>query len=344
MAIGDPAAAAEIPFPGLLARVGVRMSVRNLDGTSARAVALLLAFRQYVQEYEMPVDVEMAHDLLAHFNRDRLIDYIVESRPLCVGMGQAITAFKSRVAHIPSDQEPGAAKADLCDFIDQFIEERIKMPIKAMAVLGAAKISDGDVIMTFGYDPAVEAILNEAATDSAAPKRFSVVVVDTGPDFYGRTLVKHLDAVPGISCTYCLLNGMSYAIRDVDMVFLGCSSLLSNGSAKAPAGTAMVATLAASKTLPVIFCCESYKFSEHVQIDSITSNEIGDPDALWRAHGPSSPLSDWRTQPNIKLLNLIDDLTPSECISVVITELGLIPPTSVPVVIREFERASKMNR
>jgi translation initiation factor eIF-2B subunit delta len=38
------------------------------------------------------------------------------------------------------------------------------------------------------------------------------------------------------------------------------------------------------------------------------------------------------------MLNLVYDLTPAHYISQVITEVGIIPPTSVPVVIREYRR------
>ena len=45
--------------------------------------------------------------------------------------------------------------------------------------------------------------------------------------------------------------------------------------------------------------CETYKFAERVQLDSITSNELGDPDAL--ASVPLRPeltsLQDWRSEP-----------------------------------------------
>ena len=46
-------------------------------------------------------------------------------------------------------------------------------------------------------------------------------------------------------------------------------------------------------------CCETYKFHERVQLDSITSNELGDPDAL--AAVPLRPevttLQGWRSEP-----------------------------------------------
>ncbi|KAJ2794287.1 hypothetical protein H4R20_006277 [Coemansia guatemalensis] len=49
------------------------------------------------------------------------------------------------------------------------------------------------------------------------------------------------------------------------------------------------------------------------------------------------PLSDWRTNQRLRLLNLTQDVTPPEFVSVIITEVGMIPTTSIPVVLREYK-------
>ena len=38
--------------------------------------------------------------------------------------------------------------------------------------------------------------------------------------------------------------------------------------------------MAKSCNVPVLVCCETYKFSERVQTDSFVFNELGDPDDL----------------------------------------------------------------
>ena len=83
---------------------------------------------------------------------------------------------------------------------------------------------------------------------------------------------------------------------------------------------------------PVQVCCETYKFTERVLLDAICYNELGDPDDLVGADGP---VADWRDMPQLKLLNLMYDVTPTKFITMVVTEAGVIPPTSVPVIIRE---------
>lgn len=62
------------------------------------------------------------------------------------------------------------------------------------------------------------------------------------------------------------------------MVLVGAHSIHSNGSVYSRAGTALVAMLATQHSVPVIVCCETYKFSEAVQLDSFTKNELGQCD------------------------------------------------------------------
>ena len=42
----------------------------------------------------------------------------------------------------------------------------------------------------------------------------------------------------------------------------------------------------------------------------------------------------------MRLLNLVYDVTPPEYVTMIVTEVGLLPPTSVPVVLREYRKES----
>ncbi len=156
--------------------------------------------------------------------------------------------------------------------------------------------------------------------------------------------------------------------------------MLSNGNILAPAGTGMIACLARSKRIPVIFAAESYKFVDKVQLDSIVYNELGNHSELIRPETPQeiqnrieeNPISTTDAtagQPKYvpqeyggyrggaepytltsnpaaasldcailpyQVINLRYDLTSIRHISVIATESGLIPPTSIPVLIREL--------
>lgn len=127
---------------------------------------------------------------------------------------------------------------------------------------------------------------------------------------------------------------------------MGAHAILNNGSSYSRIGSAAVAMAATDKQIPVILCCETYKFVNRTQVDSLVMNEKGDPDDLVHTinkikhpneldnfrEDETPVLSDWKHQPNLNILNLLYDVTPSKYISLLITEVGIIPCTSAPVV------------
>ncbi len=155
----------------------------------------------------------------------------------------------------------------------------------------------------------------------------------------GKELLRRLTDY-GLKCTYIGVNAISYVMSEVSKVFIGASVLLSNGSVISRVGSALVALNAHMHHVPFLVCCETYKFHEKVLLDSICFNELGDPDDLLQLdrNDEKSDLCEWRDLPNLKLLNLVYDITPVQCVSMVITEVGMIPPTSVPVILREYNK------
>lgn len=115
-------------------------------------------------------------------------------------------------------------------------------------------------------------------------------------------------------------------------------NLLSNGTVYSIIGTACVAMVAHAFRVPLLICCEAYKFHERVQLDSVSSNELGNPDVISKIPGrlDVNYLDNWRSNDNIQLLNLMYDATPSDYISMIITDYGMIPTTSVPVIVHEY--------
>lgn len=91
--------------------------------------------------------------------------------------------------------------------------------------------------------------------------------------------------------------------------------------------------LAKEHRVPVVACCETFKLSERVTLDDLAANELGHPDDILsipnaRKLELHKPLPDLLTP-----LNLLYDLTPPENITAVCTELGFVPPSSVPTLL-----------
>ncbi|GMY24432.1 probable translation initiation factor eIF-2B subunit delta [Fagus crenata] len=251
-------------------------------------------------------------------------------------MGNAIRFLKSRIAKFPLTLSESEAKASLQSDIEQFINEKIILADKVIVKHAVTKIRDGDVLLTYGSSSAVEMILLHA---HELGKQFRVVVVDSRPKLEGQLLLRRLVG-KGLSCTYANINAISYIMHEVTKVFLGASSVLSNGTVYSRVGTACVAMVAHEFRVPVLVCCEAYKFHERVQLDSICSNELGDPDAISKVPGREdiNYLDVCTNSENLQLLNLIYDATPSDYVSMIVTDYGMVPPTSVPVIVREYRR------
>lgn len=61
---------------------------------------------------------------------------------------------------------------------------------------------------------------------------------------------------------------------------------------------------------------------------------LDDPDDLIVTRKGKTQLENWQCVKSLGLLNLVYDVTPPDFVDLVITELGMIPCTSVPVVLR----------
>ena len=275
-------------------------------------------------------------------------------------MGNAFTFLKAAVASLDRDLEYRDIQTTLCETLQAYEQERIDYADQAIADLACQKLlKNGDVILTFGNSQAVSAVLQLA---KQRQKNFSVIVVDSRPLLEGRDLLYELRKAD-IDCSYILLNALTYVLQDVTKVLLGASALMSDGSIVGRVGSACVALAAKAQHIPVLVCSETYKISNRVQLESITNNELGDPEAIVHTCSLSTvssatdkeekspeatttpttksscecPLSNWKHgSSNLKLLNLTYDLTPADFVSGIVTELGIVPPTSVAVLLREM--------
>lgn len=273
-------------------------------------------------------------------------------------MGNSFSFLKLALANLERDLEWGEARRMLLESIEAYITERIEYAGKAVSRYAGSKVQDrGDVILVFGKSEVINRLLLDAALEDK--KIFRVIVVDSRPLLEGRDTLEILSKA-GIPCTYVLLNALSYLMmREVTKVFLGASALMSNGSILSRVGTACVALLATDHNIPVLVCCETYKICNRVQLESITGNELGNAYEVTYTHcarsRPSNRLNEsksevdmllgWNDQPNLKLLNLRYDLTPSNFVTGIVTEVGILPPSSVAVLLREMspELAFKSN-
>lgn len=399
-----------IVHPSILT-LSLHFANHKIVGSTARLRSMLEVFKTVIQDYKTPENTTLTRHLTGHLSHQ--IEYLKSSRPLSMSMGNAIRWLKQEISLISIDTPEKEAKEILSGRIDDFIREKLELSDQLIVENASQHISNGSTVLTFGHSEVLLKLFQYCALEQE--KSFNFVIVDSRPLFEGKKLLTELvnTKIPNdssrtdldadletssviarrsapqtpitkdrIKVNYVLINSLlSTIFEDVDCVFLGAHAMLSNGHLYSRVGTAMVAMMAHRRNIPVLTCCESIKFSDRVQLDSVTTNELADPEDLVkdssRKQPPQqgslaleqflkeveqiehekkskagkkdkeppkdillenkSPLADWKSIPSLNLLNIMYDLTPPSYINKVVTELGSLPPLSVPVILREYK-------
>eukprot|EP00210_Caulerpa_lentillifera_P003164 g3023.t1 len=307
----------------------VEFCVSYGEGTVNESIAcrnLVEAFCHSVELFKSEESLFYTREYLSYFNHQ--IGFLVSCRPLNISMRNSIRSLKVEISRLKSGIPLEEGKSAVKRLMESFLEERVDVN-HIIAKEGNDLIKDKDTIVTFSTSETVFSVLSYAWKD--AGKKFKVMVVDSRPSLSGRDFLKRLNGV-GIPCSYLMINAVAFALKEATKVMLGASAILSNGTVVSTTGSAAISALAQEQHIPTIFCCQTLKFHDGVQLDAFTQNELGDPEQLRNQQGDED--SDSAKQ-YLSLLNLKYDLTPSSFVSVIITELGFVPASSVPVILRE---------
>ncbi|CBY15104.1 unnamed protein product [Oikopleura dioica] len=183
-------------------------------------------------------------------------------------------------------------------------------------------ITDNSTVLTFGDGMNMVRIFEKA---KRLGRKFEVIVVDTEPGFSGKRILRCLTEV-GIQAKYSTVAGLSYMMKQTDVVIIGARSLLANGSVVGAKGCGTVACVANEDQVPVLVCCETYKFEDRCAINALDiKNEIRE-----------FPINE-----HITFQNIVQDVIPASLVTAAITEVGIIASTSAATVISENERKRK---
>ncbi|KRT83498.1 hypothetical protein AMK59_3073, partial [Oryctes borbonicus] len=311
-------------------RLGVQYSSKTILGSNARCFALLLTLREFITDFSSPSNQEFCRSV--EFYLQKNTSYLHKCRPIAVSMTNALKHFKLCLTQIDTNLSDFDKKNRLLDIIDTYKQEQIAKAGEAISIKVNEKITNKDVILTYGCSSLIRQLLLDAHREG---KHFKVIIVDSRPLLEGREMLRTL-VREGIDCTYGLINSVSFIMSKATKVLLGAHALLANGYVMSRVGTAQIALIAQNFNKPVLVCCETYKFCERVQTDCFVYNEIGDSDKLVNIDTTEkdSPLANWRQSKYLQPLNLLYDVTPPDFVTAVVTELGFLPCTSVPVVLR----------
>jgi len=318
------------PVHPAFVKLGIQMAREKIVGSNGRCAALICAVKIFIQQYRCPKSKEVRQHL--NIALKPCFNYLSQCRLFSVSMENFVKFIKHTISKVSPEISIDKAREELLSECDRYFEENIYLAAQAITTTTVNRINDGDTILIYGRSQLILRILLTAKEEG---RNFRVMVVDNRPDLRGVNACERLTEAD-IPCSYVYINSATYVMKDqITKVLLSADALLANGYVLGPVGTAMLALIAHKYNKPVIVCCETYKFSERVQTDSILFNELADPnDMLKTKTGAASPLSDHADNHKVNLVNLVYDATPPTLVSIVITEIAELPCSSAPVILR----------
>jgi ribose 1,5-bisphosphate isomerase len=199
------------------------------------------------------------------------------------------------------------------DSVEEFREMIVSLSQKAQVEADAAAedaarnsvhtLPEEGYVLTHSYSSTVRRAL-ELAVKSR--RKLTAYVTESSPGLEGKQLAKDLIGL-GVPVRLIADSSIDSVIPDVDLVVVGADSVLADGSVINKIGTSKISKVALEKRIPLNVVCESAKFS--------TMDFLGEP---------------------VHVEETVFDRTPSEHVSSIVTEAGLVEPRKVESKIREM--------
>lgn len=200
--------------------------------------------------------------------------------------------------------------------IDDYIFQHLTNA-KTLIIDGAISlIKENDHILITTHAPLLTRLVEMAMKKEL---KFSLYVVYDPNDEKGKEDCLTLSKL-GAKVIMTSYNNIAYFMPIINKVFISGTAIYSNGYTLARSGTSIIALFAKKYRKPFYVLMNTFKFSDKNQIDSLMINKSN--------YDPKKPN---------EMVMLDHDLVPSKLISLLITEIGFMPPASVPVVLREFK-------
>ena len=332
-------------------RMGVKYSVaKSTTQSNEHCWDFLSCTKELLQQCRTSTEGDKPISIEAEIRLKQNLTFLENCAPIPICTANAIKFVKSRISSLSSDDSNEDNLQLLLQQISEYQSNRVELSSNAI-VSEEENISDSlkssDNILIYGYSSIINKLLTKLASSVTSSEnnhksssKFSVTIIDSSPNFDGRKSLKELERI-GVKCSYGLLSALSFFMPHVDKVLIDADALFGNGAVMAKAGSGSVMLSANFCNKPVIVCCETFKFSEKIQTDSIVFNQLADAEdvltqRLWKDKKVTDDLLDqWKSKSDkLSLLNCVYDVTPPSFVTMVISELGNIPSLSVPIIYR----------
>jgi methylthioribose-1-phosphate isomerase len=267
--------------------------------------------------------------------------YLLEkSRPTAVNLSWALTRMRRCWKSCASFSQNQVATA-LLDEAHAIFREDIEAN-RAIGDHGAALLKSGDRVLTHcnagalataGYGTALGIIRSAVAMG----KSISVVADETRPFLQGARLTAWEMVQEGIPTTLIAdsMAGHLMATGHIDVVVVGADRVARNGDVANKIGTYMVAVLAHRHNIPFYVACPRSTIDFSMANGALIEIEERGPDEILGFNGV-----EWAPT-GVSVRNPAFDITPSDLIDAIVTEVGVLHSPSNDLISELFSDISK---
>ncbi len=292
--------------------IAKRISSMEIRGAAFIARAAAIAIKNAVESFE-GTDMDEFRSYISD-----TADTLRSTRPSAVSLPNAIRYVLGSKEH----DNPEDAKKYIIERCRQFVEDSFNASEK-IAEYGGKRLKDGDVILTHCNSSLAISAIKYAWNQG---KKISVFATESRPKKQGYITVREL-AEYGIPVSLIVDPAVRYFINEMDHVYIGADSIASNGAVINKIGTSQVALCAHESRVPVTVCAETYKFSRETAFGDLIEIEEREPSEIVKP-------SDF---PGVTIRNPVFDATSERYIDSIVTEKGIISPSSAYRIIKEME-------
>ncbi|BEP16751.1 ribose 1,5-bisphosphate isomerase [Pyrofollis japonicus] len=284
--------------------------VRGLGATEASEL-VIKEFRRMIENAASVSDVLEALDYL----KARIEEYPFSA--LLVNVAREVFGALAERKYKSLEEAKNIIIHELDDTMRAVLEET-----EGAAEIAARRLSDGDIVLTYGYSRSVIRALEKAA---AMGKKIRVIVAESRPLLDGLEAAKVL-VEKGFDTTLIVDSAMRFFAREATKALIGADAVMADGSVVSRTGSGLLALVANEARVRLIVVAGSYKlYPETVYGLTVETPALGDeivPEDL-RSLG---------VQGYAPLFEII----PSHLIDALATERGLVAPEAVPLIIKEI--------
>jgi translation initiation factor 2B subunit (eIF-2B alpha/beta/delta family) len=194
---------------------------------------------------------------------------------------------------------------------------------ETIAAAGGALLADGDTILVHDFaDRSTQAVVRQAATDG---KRLTIVATACRSRRTDGIRVARESRAVGHAAVVVTDAGVGWAVATLPLrlCLIGADGILPDGTVLTSPGALTIALVGQRREVPVYAVTDLWKIMASVSPELLTLNELEDPDGVpealeWKAAGYG-------------YRNPLVDIVPGDALQGLITEAGVIRPSSAGI-------------